>query len=480
MSSGFETVIGLEIHSQLLTHSKIFCFAPAEFGASENTKVGPVSAGLPGALPVLNKKAVELAIRAGLALNCSIKERSQFSRKNYFYPDLPKGYQISQFDLPICENGYVDIKLENSQKKRIHIERIHMEEDAGKSTHLANLSLVNLNRSGVPLIEIVSKPDMRSASEAVAYLKKIHQILVFSHVTDGNMEEGNFRCDVNVSVRPIGQDKFGTRTEIKNINSFRFVEKALEYEVARQIAVLQTGGKIIQETRGWDSAAGKSYSLRSKEDAHDYRYFPDPDLPPLVLSSSLIEGIKKDSPELPDTMKNRYIESFGLSEYDAEQLTSDIEWSEFFEKMISEKAPPKQAANWILGELLGALKNIENTSLRNSPIKAKALSELILLIENKTISGKIAKSVFQEMLSSGKSPDTIVKEKGLVQVLNTQEISAWSEKVILENPSVVEEYRAGKEKVFAFLVGQVMKLSKGKANPDLVTQELKRLLNEPQ
>jgi aspartyl-tRNA(Asn)/glutamyl-tRNA(Gln) amidotransferase subunit B len=476
MISGFEAVIGLEVHAQLMTASKAFCFAPAEFGASENSRVGSVSAGLPGALPVLNSQAVELAIRAGLALNCNIAPVSIFARKNYFYPDLPKGYQISQFDLPLCTQGHLDISLSSGGSKRIGIERIHMEEDAGKSTHLANFTLINLNRAGVPLVEIVSRPEIHNAEEAVAYLKKLHQILVFSKVTDGNMEEGNFRCDVNVSIRPQGTKTLGTRTELKNINSFRFVEKALEYEIARQVAVVQSGGRIIQETRGWDAAVSKTFSMRSKEEAQDYRYFPDPDLPPLRIDPATIERIRGEAPELPETKKARLIRDFGLTDYDATQITSDLEWAAFFEECLREGASAKLAANWLLSELLREMKVRPEASLKDSPISPAALARLLNLIEKKTISGKIAKEVFSEMFASGKDAETIVKDKGLVQVLDSSSIDGWVEEVLRANPSVVTEYLSGKEKVFAFLVGQVMKASRGKANPDMVSEALKKKL----
>lgn len=475
MSNAYEIVIGLEIHAQLMTQTKAFCFVPAKFGEKENSQVGPVSGGLPGALPVLNKEAIRLAVTAGLALGCDIKRRSVFSRKNYFYPDLPKGYQISQFDEPICGSGRVEIFVDGKQKS-IGIQRIHMEEDAGKSIHLASTSLVNLNRSGTPLVEIVSEPDIRSAAEAVAYLKKIHSILVFAGVSDGNMEEGNFRCDVNLSVRPVGQKEFGTRAELKNLNSFRFIEKAIEFESTRQIAVLASGGKVIQETRGWDSAAGKTFSQRTKEEAHDYRYFPEPDLPPLILSEEYIEEIKAHMPELPDAKRARFEREYSLSAYDADQITSSKDIALYFEETVRSGASPKAAANWILSELLREIKSVEGADIAQSPIKAQELSELISLIDKGTISGKIAKKVFDEMFKTRKSAQVIVQEQGLVQVLDEAQIQKWIEQVIAENPAVVAEFKAGKDKVFAFLVGSVMKLSRGKANPGVVGEKLREAL----
>lgn len=473
--NSFETVIGLEIHAQLQTQTKAFCFVPVKFGDKENSQVGPVSGGLPGALPVLNKEAVHLAVRAGLALNCKVNEKSVFSRKNYFYPDLPKGYQISQFDEPVCGPGKIEINVEGS-KKFIGIQRIHMEEDAGKSMHLASTSLVNLNRSGTPLVEIVSEPDIRSAAEAVAYLKKIHAILVFAGICDGNMEEGNFRCDVNLSVRPVGQKEFGTRTELKNLNSFRFIEKAIEFETARQIATVSSGGKVIQETRGWDSAASRTFSQRTKEEAHDYRYFPEPDLPPLIISDEYIQEVKSKMPELPDAKRQRFEKEYAITEYDAEQLTATKDIAAYFEEAVKAGATPKAASNWVLSELLAEIKTSEGVDITQSPIAPAQLAELISLIEKGTISGKIAKTVFAEMFVSKKDPSVIVKEKGLVQVLDEGAIQAWIQQVVQENPSVVAEYQSGKDKVFAFLVGQVMKLSKGKANPGVVGEKLKAAL----
>jgi aspartyl-tRNA(Asn)/glutamyl-tRNA(Gln) amidotransferase subunit B len=471
----YEAVIGLEVHAQLLTKTKAFCFVNSHFGAAENSCVGPVSGGLPGALPVLNDKAVGLAVRAGLALNCRINPRSVFSRKNYFYPDLPKGYQISQFDEPLCGEGWIDIQLEGKDRKRIGLERIHMEEDAGKSIHLGSATLVNLNRSGVPLIEIVSKPDLRSPSEASAYLRKLHAILVYANICDGNLEEGNFRCDVNVSVRPVGQTTLNTRTELKNINSFRFVEKAAEYEIARHIAVVEGGGKIVQETRGWDSAAGKTFTMRAKEEAHDYRYFPEPDMPPLVITDAFIQKVRDEMPELPAAKCERFVKAHGLSEYDAEVLTSSRELANYFEECLKAEAPAKLAANWITSELLRELKTTEG-DITKCPIAPVNMASLVKLIEKGTISGKIGKTVFAEMFTSGQDPESIVKAKGLVQVSDTSAIEGWVAQVINDNPAQVADYRAGKTKLLPFFVGQVMKLSRGQANPGMVTELIEKKL----
>ena len=478
--NAYEAVIGLEIHAQLLTQSKVFCTAPNRFGSSENEVVGTVSAGLPGSLPVLNTKAVELAIRAGFALNCEVKSRSVFSRKNYFYPDLPKGYQISQFDEPICGEGFVDIRMEKSGAKRIGIERIHIEEDAGKSSHFASTTLVNLNRAGVPLIEIVSRPDLRSPEEAAAYMRKLHAILVYADICDGNLEEGNFRCDVNISIRPVGQKQLGTRTELKNINSFRFVEKATEYEIARQIALVEAGGKVVMETRGWDAAIGKTFSMRKKEEAHDYRYFPEPDLPPLILDKAQLDSIRSTMPELPEHKQKRFVSQFQLNEYDADTLTSSKELASFFEKVVGFGVSPKLAANWINSELLRELKEVEG-DIRKSPLTAEQLAGLIGLIEKGSISGKIAKSVFEEMYQAAKNSqflnaETIVKEKGLLQILDNSAIENWVMEVIQKNPAVVEDYKSGKIKVMGYLVGETMKLSQGKANPPLVQEMMKKKL----
>jgi aspartyl-tRNA(Asn)/glutamyl-tRNA(Gln) amidotransferase subunit B len=464
----FEAVIGLEVHAQLLTATKAFCFVANKFGESENTQVGPVSGGLPGALPVLNEKAVELAVRAGFALNCKINRNSVFSRKNYFYPDLPKGYQISQFDRPVCGEGFVDIRVEGQPSKRIGIQRIHMEEDAGKSMHLGSMSLVNLNRSGVPLVEIVSYPDIRTPHEASAYLRKLHAALMYADVCDGNLEEGNFRCDANVSVRPVGQKELGTRTELKNINSFRFVEKAIEYEIARQIAVIEGGGRIVQETRGWDSAVGKTFTMRSKEEAHDYRYFPEPDMPPLLISEEWIQKIRETMPELPEAKKQRFVSQHGLTDYDSEILTSLRPLADYFEKCVSLGAPAKQAANWITTELLRELKETEG-DIEKCPVSPEHLAGMLKMLESGVISGKIGKTVFHEMFKSGRDAESIVKEKGLVQVSDTSAIEGWVDQVLSANPAQVQEFRSGKTKLMGFFVGEIMKLSRGKANPGMVT-----------
>jgi len=496
----FEAVIGLEVHAQLLTESKIFCSSPNRFGESPNTMVGVVSTGLPGALPVLNKKAVELAIRAGIALDCKIRRKSLFARKNYFYPDLPKGYQISQFDQPICEDGFLKIRVdEQGVEKSIRIQRIHLEEDAGKLVHGFSGTEVNLNRAGVPLIEIVTHPDFSSPLEAGAYLRKLHGILLHAKVCDGNLERGNFRCDANVSVRPVGEAKLGTRTELKNINSFKFIEKAIEFEIARQIAVIEGGGKVVQETRGWDSAAGKTFTMRSKADAHDYRYFPDPDLPPLLIAESEVLRIQKEMPELPDRKIERYVKEQGLSQQDAEIFIENPKLEDFFSQVVSCGLPAKLVSNWILSELLREIRlrnhmetssetSGENTSGNSGgnnaesefriPVSVVNFSELLLLIFKGTISGKIAKSIFTEMLDTGESPAKIVKSRGLEQVQDEVQIMNWVRQVVAASPQQVADYRLGKHKLMEYLVGQVMKLSKGKANPELANELMKRVIGE--
>ena len=480
MSSKYQAVIGLEVHVQLLTNSKIFCGCSTKFGSAPNSQTCPVCLGLPGALPVLNRKVVEFAIRAGLATDCTIAQRSVFARKNYFYPDLPKGYQISQFELPICTAGHLDIEGEWGTK-RIGITRIHMEEDAGKLVHadvpgLAQGSGVDLNRACTPLLEIVSEPDIRSADEAVAYLKKLHQIVVYLGITDGNMEEGSFRCDANVSVMPIGSDRFGTRTETKNVNSFRFVKQAIEYEIERQIEVIVDGGRIVQETRLFDPATGMTRSMRGKEEAHDYRYFPDPDLVPLVISDDWVEDARMALPELPDRKRARYMEELDLTEYDADVLTASRELAHYFEACTALVGQPKTVANWVMGEVTRALNEDSNRSIADCPVTPRLLADLLALIDKGTISGKIAKTVFEEMYTTGREPGSIVAERGLVQVSDTGEIEGIIDAIMTANAGQVEEFRSGKDKVFGFFVGQVMRASKGKANPAVVNELLLKKL----
>jgi aspartyl-tRNA(Asn)/glutamyl-tRNA(Gln) amidotransferase subunit B len=480
MSQSYETVIGLEVHVQLTTNTKIFCGCSKDFGQTPNSQTCPVCLGLPGALPVLNQQVVELAIKTGLATNCQIAPRSIFARKNYFYPDLPKGYQISQFELPICEHGWLDIDLENGERKRIGITRAHMEEDAGKLIHgdtpqTAGNSLVDLNRACTPLLEIVSEPDMRSADEAIDYLKKLHQIVVYLGVCDGNLEEGSFRCDANVSVRPYDQEEFGTRAEVKNINSFRFIKQAIEYEVERQIDLIEGGGKVVQETRLFDSDTGMTRSMRGKEDAHDYRYFPDPDLVPLVISPEWIEEVRATLPELPEVKRGRFVEELGMSVYDAGVLASDRALAEYFDACVALGSDAKSCANWIMGEILRKLKETD-TEITDVPITPELLTGLLARIADDTISGKIAKTVFEKMWQKGQTADQIIDAEGLKQVTDTGAIEGLVDEVIAANPDQVAEYLGGKDKLIGFFVGKVMQASQGKANPGMVNQLLKKKL----
>ena len=479
----YEAVIGLEVHTELQTTTKIFCGCKTSFGAEPNTNVCPVCLGLPGVLPVLNKRVLEFAVRAGLALNCEISRFSKFDRKNYYYPDLPKNFQTSQFDLPICERGHLDIEV-NGEKKQIRITRAHMEEDAGKLVHHgtsitdSDYSLVDYNRTGTPLLEIVTEPDMRSAKEAVAYLEKMRAILQYVGISDCRMEEGSLRCDANVSVRPVGQKELGTKTEIKNINSFKGVEKAIEYEALRQAEILEDGGKIIQETRTWDEKEGVTKSMRTKEEANDYRYFPEPDLAPFTVSEEYIEDIRKTLPELPDERRERYIANFGLSSTDAQYMTNDKDTSDYFEKVVAAGADPKASVNWIMGEFASQLSNA-GIEIAKAPVTPENLAKLLALIAKGTISGKIAKKVFAEMWKDGADPEEIVKAQGLVQISDTGALKELVVKVIANNPKAVEDFKAGKKKAVGALVGQIMKETKGKANPkvinELLNDELKKL-----
>lgn len=467
---GYEAVIGLEIHAQLKTKTKMFSSDSTFFDAGDNENTSPVSVGMPGALPVLNRAAVDMAIRAGLALNCDIRRKSIFARKNYFYPDLPKGYQISQYDKPICENGFLEINLEGEFKK-INITRAHLEEDAGKSTHQGDYTLINLNRSGIPLLEIVSGPDLRSGKEAAEYARTVRQILRYLDVCDGNLEEGSLRCDCNVSVRKTGASEFGTRVEIKNINSFRFVEKAIEFEVERQIEAVERGEKIFQETRLYDPDKNRTFTMRTKEDAQDYRYFPEPDLLPLILSENEIDQAKKSLPELPAQMKDRFQKHYGLPIYDAEVLTAEKELADYYEGVVKVCQNPKAASNWVMTELLRELNDAKLT-ITGSPVSSETLGKLVALIDRGTISGKIAKTVFMELWNGAQDPEVVIKEKGLIQISDPAVIGAAIEQLLKENPVQLAEYRAGKTKLFGFFVGQAMKATRGQANPELLNQIL--------
>ena len=472
----YEVVIGLEVHAQLLTQSKMFCNCPNSFGANPNTMICPVCSGQPGSLPVINRYAIELGVRAALALHCEIHQESIFARKNYFYPDLPKGYQISQYEKPFCTNGYVMIRLKNGTEKRVGITRIHFEEDAGKSIHASHGTLVNLNRAGVPLCEIVSEPDMRSSEEAGQYLRTLRSIVRYADVCDGNMEEGSFRCDANVSLRPRGSTKFGTKIELKNINSFRYVEKAIDYEIERQCEILERGETLVQQTRGWNSAKGITELMREKEQAHDYRYFPEPDLPVLVISPEWQSEIEKQMPELPDAKRLRFQSEYGLSDYDAGVLTASRELAKYYEEVVALTQNPKASANWIANELLGRL-NAAGQEIEQSPVASAQLGDLIRRIDSNEISGKIGKTVFEEMFLTRKSAEAIIKEKGLVQISDTGALEAAIRKVMQANPEQVQSYKAGKVKLLGFFVGQVMKETKGQANPGVLNELVKKLLD---
>ncbi|CAM3694437.1 MULTISPECIES: Asp-tRNA(Asn)/Glu-tRNA(Gln) amidotransferase subunit GatB [Paenibacillus] len=476
-TSKYETVIGLEVHVELHTNSKIFCGCSTAFGAPPNTHTCPICLGHPGVLPVLNRQAVEYAMKAAMALNCTISDVSKFDRKNYFYPDSPKAYQISQYDQPIGLNGWIDIEVDG-KTKRIGITRLHLEEDAGKLTHVDGgyASLVDFNRVGTPLVEIVSEPEISSPEEAKAYLEKLRAIMQYCEVSDVKMEEGSLRCDANISLRPWGQKEFGTKAELKNMNSFRGVQRGLEYEQFRQAEVLDEGGVIVQETRRWDEAQGKTFSMRGKEQAHDYRYFPDPDLVSVHISEEWKEAVRATIPELPDARKARYTSEYGLPDYDAAVITASKPLADFFEDSLNYTKDAKSVSNWIMGDLLGYL-NANNLELSQVKITGQGLGEMIGLIEKGTISSKIAKTVFKEMLESGKLPAQIVEEKGLVQISDEGAIKSIVEQVVANNPQSVEDYKAGKQKAIGFLVGQVMKESKGKANPALVNKLLIEVLN---
>ncbi len=479
MGSDWETVIGLEIHAQLATRSKIFSGSPTAYGAPPNTQANLVDLGYPGVLPVLNAEAVRMAIKFGLAIGARIATHSVFARKNYFYPDLPKGYQISQYELPIVAHGALEILLDDGARKRVGITRAHLEEDAGKSLHegLARWTGIDLNRAGTPLLEIVSEPDLRSAREAIAYMKKVHTLVRYLEICDGNMQEGSFRCDANVSVRRRGATQLGTRAEIKNVNSFRFVERAIQYEVARQIELIESGGKVVQETRLYDPDRGETRSMRTKEEANDYRYFPDPDLLPLAVPRSLIEEVGRSLPELPDQKAERLASQYGLTEYDASVLTASRELASYYEEVVREtRGDPKLAANWVMGELAAAL-NRDGLDIGRSRLPPAGLARLLARIADATISGKIAKEVFEAMWASGRDADAIIAERGLTQITDTSAIERVIEEVLAKNPGQLAEYRSGKDKLFGFFVGQVMKATQGKANPGQVNELLRRKLS---
>jgi aspartyl-tRNA(Asn)/glutamyl-tRNA(Gln) amidotransferase subunit B len=472
----YEVVIGVEVHAQLRTKSKMFCGCGTTFGRSTNSQTCPVCLGLPGTLPVINKAAVEMAVRAGLALNCAIGEHNRFARKNYFYPDLPKGYQISQYEAPICEQGWIEI-VAGDARKRVRIRRAHLEEDAGKNVHETGTggSRVDLNRAGTPLLEIVTEPDMRSADEVVAYLKGLRDILMYLEVCDGNMEEGSFRCEPNLSLRPLGQKEFGPKVELKNINSFKFVKDAIEYEIRRQTKVLNEGGRIQQETRLWNIDRGETAVMRSKEEAHDYRYFPDPDLVPLKLDKEWVEGFRGSVPELPAARVSRFIGAYGLPEYDAAVLTASKGMADYFESCVKLFNHPKTVSNWVMGELTRELNN-SGTDASASPVTPERLAGLLQMVDSGAVSLKVAREIFPDLYSSGKSAEQIVQEKGLTQVSDEGALEKIIDEVLTKNPSQAAQFKEGKQQVLGFLVGQVMKTSGGKANPGKVNELLKKKL----
>ena len=477
----YEAVIGLEVHAQLLTSSKLFCGCSTKFGSEPNTQVDPVCLGLPGVLPVLNRKAVEYAVKMALATDCTVNNRSIFARKNYFYPDLPKGYQISQYTEPLAEHGWLDIDLE-AGRKRIGITRIHMEEDAGKLLHGEGpeddaFSFVDLNRAGVPLIEIVSEPDMRTSEEAQAYLRALRDILVYLGICSGNMEEGSFRCDANVSVRLAGAEKLGTKAELKNMNSFKFVKEAIDYEIRRQVDLIESGGKVIQETRLFDSAKGITASMRSKEEAHDYRYFPDPDLLPIIVTDELINQVRSTLPELPIARRERFASEYGIPSYDAGVLTASRDLADYYEQAVKETGEPKLSSNWIMGELLRLL-NEDNRDVRDCPISPNGVADIIKMVKGGQISGKMAKEVFEEMYKTGKAAADIVKAKGLTQISDEGELAKIVEEIVKNNPDNVAKFKAGKTAVLGFFVGEIMKATKGKANPQVINKLLKEKLEQ--
>ncbi len=478
MNSKYEAVIGLEVHAQLLTNTKIFCGCSTKFGSSPNSNVCPICLGHPGVLPVLNKKVVEYTVLMGLATNCRINEKSVFARKNYFYPDLPKGYQISQYEEPICEFGKVTIEFKDGSAKDIGITRIHIEEDAGKSIHdMGDDTMIDLNRTGTPLIEIVSEPDMRSAEEATFYLNKLKQVLTYLGICDGNMEEGSLRCDANISIRLKGEKKLGTKAEVKNMNSFRNVEKAITYEIERQIDIIEDGGKIIQQTLLWDAELNQVFPMRTKEEAHDYRYFPDPDLMPIIVDENWRKEIRATLPELPDDRRNRFIDKYKLPAYDAQILTSSKELADYYEAVLLETDDYKMASNWVMTEVLKTV-NEKKISINDFSVTPQKLGKLVSLISKNIISGKIAKEIFPNMVEKNADPETIIKEKNLVQISETTELENTITKILDSNHKDVQDYLGGKEKAIGFFVGQIMKETKGRANPQVVNELLKKKLEE--